>query len=246
MVRALRRADLVAAAALAVAAPTHHPFPHFGAGCARADFRSVGVLVRAEWCGPRHGAAVVVLHGCGGFGTFDHTLAADLPALGIATLDIDYFAPTPPPGKRGFCDVWTRPAQLFARWERVTADAARALRRLGYRHVGAVGWSLGAGVALAAAEDTHSFAAIAAFSAIAHPATLEHAASLPPSIFLDGGPHDIVPPSNARALYAAARRARIPAGLYVYPTGSHGWPGRQGVVGRARAAAFLHRYLGGR
>jgi dienelactone hydrolase len=185
-----------------------------------------------------------VLHGCGGFGTFDHTLAADLPAFRLATLYIDYFAPTPPPGRRGFCDVWTRPAQLFSRWEQVTAAAARTLRHDGYTHVGAVGWSLGAGVALATAEDDHAFDAVAAFSAIAHPATLEQVASLPPTIFLDGGPRDIVPPANARALYAAARRAHVPAALFVYPNGTHEWAGRQGVIGRARAAAFLRRHLG--
>ena len=242
MVRALRRAHLVAGAVLAFAAP--HPFPHFGAGCVRADYRSAGVVVRAERCGPPRGAAVVVLHGCGGFGTFDHTLAADLPGFGIATLDVDYFAPTPPPGKHGFCNVWTRPAELFSRWEQVTAAAARALRRDGYAHVGAVGWSLGAGVALATAEDEHVFDSVAAFSAIAHPPTLDHAAALPPSIFLDGGPRDIVPPANARALYAAARRAGVRAALFVYPDGTHEWAGRQGAIGRARAAAFLRRQFG--
>ena len=241
MVRAVRRAYLVASVFVALAAP--HPFPQFGAGCARADFTSGGTHIRAERCGPSRGAAVVVLHGCGGFGTFDHQLAADLPAFGVATLYVDYFAPTPPPGKRGYCSVWTRPRLLFSRWERVTADAARVLRVRGYTHVGAVGWSLGAGVALATAEDTHLFAAVAAFSALASPLTLEQARDLPPSMFLDGGPHDIVPPATARALHAAAQAAHVPSALYIYPNGTHEWAGRQGVVGRAKAAAFLLRYL---
>lgn len=242
----MRLAVLAAALGLALAAGGHasqRPFPRFAAGCARADFTSGGTRIRAERCGPARGQrAVVVLHGCGGFGTFDHRLAAGLPAYGIATLDVDYFAPTPPPGRRGWCSVWTRPEQLFSSWERVVADAARTLRSR-YAHVGAVGWSLGAGVALAAAEDAHAFGAVAAFSAIASPETLARAASLPPSIFLDGGPHDIVPPANARALYAAARAARVPADLYVYPDGTHEWAGHQGEVGRAKAAAFLRRYL---
>jgi len=187
---------------------------------------------------------VVVLHGCGGFSTFDHQLALGLPSFGLSTFYVDYFAPTPPPGSRGFCSVWTRPAHLFSSWERVVADAARTLRRRDYARVGAVGWSLGAGVAIAAAEDhPHLFDAVAAFSAIAYPASLQRAGLLPPSIFLDGGPHDIVPPSNARALYAAARRAGVPSALYVYPTGNHEWAARQGVLGRERAAAFLVRHL---
>jgi dienelactone hydrolase len=240
-----RVAALAGAFALLVpaAAATPRPFPAFGMGCARTDFMSSGTLIRAERCGPTTGAAVVVLHGCGGFSTFDHRLAADLPAFGLATLYVDYFAPTPPPGAHGFCSVWNRPAHLFSSWERVVADAARTLRRRHYTHVGAVGWSLGAGVAIATAEDHHVFDAVAAFSAIAHPTSLQRAGLLPPSIFLDGGRHDIVPPSNARALYEAARRAHVPSALYIYPAGTHEWAGRQGVIGRARAAAFILRYL---
>lgn len=246
MVRPLRRTHLVAAAAAVVLAPAAAAgsFPRFGAGCARADFTSGTTHVRAERCGRTSGPVVVVLHGCGGFDTFDHSLAADLPHLGIATLDVDYFAPTPPSGTKGFCSVWTRPRQLFAAWERVAADAAATLRRRGYAKVGAVGWSLGAGVALATAEDRHAFDAVAAFSAIASPATLAGARALPPSIFLDGGRRDLVPPANARALYRAAHGAGVTSALYVYGDGTHEWPGRQGAAGRARAAAFLHRVLG--
>jgi dienelactone hydrolase len=223
---------------LAIAAPSAHPFPHVQ-GCVRADFAGV----RAERCGPASGArAVIVLHGCGGFSTFDHRLAAELPRDGISTLYVDYFARTPPPGAHGFCDVWTRPEQLFSTWEDIATLAARSLRPA-FAHVGAVGWSLGAGVALAAAEDTHAFDAVAAFSAIASPLTLERASSLPPSIFLDGGKRDIVPPRNAQELYTAARAAHVPAALYVYSNGTHEWAGTQGTAGIARAASFLVRHL---
>jgi len=236
----------VAAGLLALSAGATHsarPFPRFGPGCVRADFRSGATLVRAERCGPSSGPrAVIVLHGCGGFDTFDHRLTTDLPRFGIATLDLDYFAPTPPPGKRGFCDVWPRPLDVFARWQRVAVDAAAVLAR-SYRHVGAVGWSLGAGVAVSAAEDTRSFDAVAAFSALAYPPVLSRAARLPPTVFLDGGRRDIVPPQNARELFAAARAAGVPTALYVYPDGTHDWPGRQGALGIARAAAFLRAHM---
>jgi dienelactone hydrolase len=185
---------------------------------------------------------VVVLHGCGGFSTFDHRLAEELPRYGIATLYVDYFQPTPPPGKRGFCSVWTDPRRLFAAWERVAVEAARSLRGR-YAHVGAAGWSLGAGVAISAAEDAHAFGAVAAFSALAYPAVLSRAGRLPPTIFLDGGRRDIVPPSNARRLYEAARANHVPAALYVYGDGTHEWPGVQGSAGIARAAGFLVRHL---
>lgn len=237
----LRGLALVAGA-LALAGSSARPFPHV-AGCARADFASVGTTVRAERCGPASGArAVIVLHGCGGFSTFDHRLAAELPRSGISTLYVDYFGPTPPPGSKGYCNVWTRSRDVFPTWERIARDAGRSLRGK-FAHVGAVGWSLGAGVALSAAEDLQPFDAVASFSGLAYPAALARASELPPTIFLDGGTRDIVPPSNARAWFAAAKRAQIATSLYVYGTGSHTWPGAQGTAGIARAAAFLLRYL---
>lgn len=241
----LRGLALVAGT-LAVAAAAAHaaarPFPHV-AGCVRADFRSSGTTVRAERCGPAAGArAVIVLHGCGGFSTFDHRIAADLPRYGISTLYVDYFGPAPPSGNKGYCNVWSRRPDLFPTWERVAKDAARSLRAK-YAHVGAVGWSLGAGVAIAAAEDLQPFDALASFSGLAYPSAVARASELPPSIFLDGGPRDIVPPSNARSFFAAAKRAKIPAALYVYGNGTHNWPTAQGTAGIARAAAFLLRYL---
>lgn len=237
----LRGLALVAGT-LALTAPAARPFPHVN-GCARADFPSAGTKIRAELCGPARGArAVIVLHGCGGFSTFDHRLAADLPRYGISTLYVDYFGPTPPPGSKGFCNVWNRPRSVFPTWERVAGDAARSLRPR-FSHVGAVGWSLGAGVAISAAEDLRPFDALASFSGLAYPGALVRASKLPPSIFLDGGAHDIVPPSNARAWFAAAKRARIATALYVYGSGTHNWPGAQGAAGIARAAAFLLRHL---
>lgn len=241
----LRGLALVAGT-LAVAAAAAHavsrPFPHV-AGCVRADFRSSGTTVRAERCGPARGArAAIVLHGCGGFSTFDHRIAAELPRYGISTLYVDYFGPTPPTGSKGFCGGGGSGIDPFPIWERVAADAARSLRSH-FTHVGAVGWSLGAGVAITAAEALHAFDAIASFSGIAHPSVLTQAGRLPPSIFLDGGVHDIVPPENARALFSAAKGAHVATALYIYGNGTHNWPGAQGDAGIARAASFLRRYL---
>src|SRR5437868_6605497 len=144
----LLRGLALVAGTLAVAVPSARPFPHVS-GCVRADFRTAGTTVRAERCGAATGPrGVIVLHGCGGFDTFDHRLAAELPRYGISTLYVDYFAPTPPPGDRGFCGgVRSARGDVFSVWSRVAADAARVLGP-SYAHVGAVGWSLGAGVAI--------------------------------------------------------------------------------------------------
>src|SRR5437868_7627655 len=95
----------------ALAAPAAHAFQRFPAGCVRADFSSSGGRVRSELCRAAPGAtAVLVLHGCGGFSTFDHRLAVELPRAGISTLDVDYFGLTPPPGTKGFCGGGARRA----------------------------------------------------------------------------------------------------------------------------------------
>jgi dienelactone hydrolase len=224
----LRTALLAAAAALIalvlVPIAASGGFPSFGAGCSRDDITSGGMTIRAELCragsGPRR--AVVVLHGCGGFSTFDHRLVTDLPHHGISTLDVDYFAPTPPPGTKGFCNVRPRGVDPFPRWVEVARDAGLALRRSGVAPksgVGIVGWSLGGGVAIQAAAATapdHVFAAVAGFSTGAFGATPAFAALLPPTILLSGGTTDAIPLAETLPLYRDLRAAHVASALYVY------------------------------
>ena len=85
---ALVAAATLAAGALPVpAAAGARPWPHFGAGCRRADFASPAGQVRAEACEPLQARAghpaVVVLYGCGGFGSLDRGLAEQLPRIGV-------------------------------------------------------------------------------------------------------------------------------------------------------------------
>jgi dienelactone hydrolase len=225
-------------------------FQHFGTGCSRADFESGGSKVRAELCRAPAGAdrAVVVLHGCGGFSTFDHRLAVELPRYGISTLDVDYFEQTPPPGSKGFCYARGGVGDPFPTWIRIVDDAAAALGAtpgIAPRAVGVVGWSLGGGVALASAAGAggrRPFHAVAGFSTGAFGAD-ELARALPPTILLSGGRTDAIPLAETLPLYRALRAAHVPSALYVYPHGSHDWPTRQGTLGIQHAATFLRRYL---
>jgi dienelactone hydrolase len=231
---------VLAVALLAVSAAQGAGFPRFGAGCARADFRAGGSPIRAELCRAHGGAgaAVVVLHGCGGFSTFDHRLVTGLPRYGISTLDVDYFGPTPAPGSKGFCGAHGAVGGAFGTWVQVADQAGKSLRSTPWvRRVGIVGWSLGGGVAVAAAP---SFAALAGFSTGSFDAS---AAGLPPTILLSGGSTDAIPLAETLPLYRALQRAHVPSALYVYPHGSHNWPGAQGDLGIAHAAAFLRRWL---
>ena len=260
---------VAAVVALAVAASGSasppKPFPRFAEpNCSRADFTSAGTRIRAELCratsDAKAGRAVVVLHGCGGFSTLDHRITATLPADGIATLYVDYFGPTPPPGTKGFCGgrgagltAFTGFRDVFARWQQVVEDAGSALRgtpRIDPHRVGLVGWSLGGGlaVATAAAADSGRSAATRPFAAVVGFSTGSGRGgraptSLPPLLLLSGGVHDAIPLADTRALYDAARAAGVHAELFVYPNGSHDWPGRQGTVGISRAARFLRAVL---
>lgn len=223
------------------------PFPAFPAGCSRSDFRSGGASVPAELCRSVRSTdpVAIVLYGCGGFSGFDHRVATELPGLGVATLDVDYFARTPPPSRFGFCGGHGGVANGFQLWVQTVSDAAAHLRALpggSRRRVEIVGWSLGGGVAVASALAGVHFSALAGFSTGSFGITNANARRLPPTILLSGGSTDAIPLAETLPLYDALRAAHRPSALYVYPHGSHSWPGEQGTLGIRRAAEFLRRY----
>jgi len=253
---ALACAAAVAGAALgARSTPRTLPkFPSIAPYCHRADFSSEGHTVRAALCraaGSASVPAVVVLHGCGGFGGIDQILARDLPLHGVATYYVDYFGLTPPPSARGFCGARVNFEQTFRTWQRVVVDATSALKRMpgieGAR-VGAVGWSLGGGLALVTGEygagttprRKSPFKAVVVLSAFD---VGRRVAALPPTLLLSGGSGDAVPVFDARALYRKLVRAHVPAELRVYPHGTHQWKGAQRVAAERWILAFLGRYL---
>jgi dienelactone hydrolase len=227
------------------------PLPRIAAGCQELDFTSAGRAVRARLCLPGGASAthrlpgVIVLHGCGGFGALDEIVARELPPHGIATYYVDYFGLTPPPSRKGFCNAGGSIDGAFAIWSRIARDATRSLKTvpgIEPARVGAVGWSLGGGLALSTAEQNpHLFRALVLFSSFAH--DLQAAGQLPPTLVLSGGSGDAVPVAEARALYQALRRAHVPSELRVYSHGNHQWKNAQGVAGERWMLSFLNRYL---
>ena len=224
MTVALACAAAVAGAALGARSTPRTPpkFPSIAPYCHRADFSSRRHTVRAALCrkaGTADLPAVVVLHGCGGFGGIDQILARDLPLHGVATYYVDYFGLTPPPSARGFCGARVNFEQTFRTWQRVVVDATSALKRMpgveGTR-VGAVGWSLGGGLALVTGEygagttprRTSPFKALVVLSAFD---VGRRVAVLPPTLLLSGGSGDAVPVFDARAL-PEARAGACPRG----------------------------------
>lgn len=235
-------------------AQTLPPFPAISPRCHRADFRSQGGTVRAALCRPDGSApvgAVVVLHGCGGFGGIDQVLARDLPAHGVATYYVDYFGLTPAPSNHGFCGAGPEMERAFATWQRLVLDAKRALQRtpgIDPSRIGVLGWSLGGGLALTTAEYgagttplRHSpFRVLVVLSAYDDGGPVS---GLPPTLVLSGGSRDAVPVADAVALYRSLRQARVPAVLHVYRHGTHNWKGPQRIAGENWVFAFLGRYL---
>jgi dienelactone hydrolase len=229
------------------------PLPRIAPSCVESDFVSAGRTVRARLCLPdgaaptRRVPGVIVLHGCGGFGTLDQTLAHRLPEHGIATYYVDYFGLTPPPSHKGFCDAHGAVGDAFATWLRITRNATTALRRIpgvDPQRVGAVGWSLGGGLALTAAEQyRHLFATLVLFSAFAFGPELQDIGRLPPTLVLSGGSGDVVPVSDAVALYRTLRRDNVPTELRVYSHGNHQWKHAQFAAGLRWTLGFLDRYL---
>jgi dienelactone hydrolase len=243
---------LAAAAAQAARTPLP-PLPRIAPSCVESDFSSGGHAVRARLCLPNGASAtrrvpgVIVLHGCGGFGTLDQTLAQRLFEHGIATYYVDYFGLTPPPSRKGFCDAHGAVRDAFATWLRITRDATDALRHIPAvdpQRVGAVGWSLGGGLALTAAEQyRHLFATLVLFSSFAFGPELQQVGRLPPTLVLSGGSGDVVPVAEAVALYRTLRRDHVAAELRVYPHGNHQWKHAQFSAGLRWTLAFLGRHL---
>lgn len=230
------------------------PFPRISSLCQRADFPSQGGIVRAALCraaGTERMPAVVVLHGCGGMGGIDGVLARDLPSHGVAAFYVDYFGLTPPPGRSGFCGAGGLLGKAFPIWQRIILDATNALKAtpgIDPGRVGAVGWSLGGGLALLTAEfgagsvplRRSPFRALVVLSAYDESS---NAQVLPPTLVLSGGSGDAVPVSEALGLYRALRAAHVPAELHVYRHGNHSWKHRQRIAGERWTFAFLRRYL---
>jgi dienelactone hydrolase len=242
----------VVLASVGVAGVGAAPFPRMPPQCVASDFRSGGAEVRAALCRPgasTSAPAAIVLHGCGGFDTFDHRVAVGLPAAGIATLYVDYFDPTPPPGRKGWCDGGGKRGSgedVFAVWQREVVAAAahlRAVRGVDASRVALVGWSLGGGVAVGTAlADKGRFQALVGFSTgfFGAPGDLS---GMPPTLLLSGGRHDAIPLAATRDLYRALQAAGDKVSLYDYGNGVHAWPGAQGTAGIAVAERFLRHVL---
>ena len=73
---------------------------------------------------------------------------------------------------------------------------------------------------------------------------LNGAGRLPPTLVLSAGTTDAVPLADALALHRSLVAHHVPTSLYVYPHGSHSWPGAQGRATLRRTEAFLRRWLG--
>jgi len=231
------------------------PLPTIAPSCVDSSFPSGDGKVRARLCLPVGASktnrvpAVVVLHGCGGFGVVDEVLTRDLPRHGIATSLVDYFGLTPPPSRlKGFCRAHLGLEQAFATWERITIDATRALEHrpeVDPGRIGAIGWSLGGGLVLQTAQSRPRLLRVLVLvSTGTFDAKLANVRRLPPTLVLSAGKGEGLSAPYIVALYRTLRRAGVTAELRVFPDGDHAWkrPGQTAALERW-TADFLERHL---
>ena len=152
-------------------------------------------------------------------------------------------------------------------WMGAVADAAKYARNLpnvNGDHVGLVGFSLGAYLALASAadKDLHASAVVELFGGL--PRSLrDKAGNLPPTLILHGDADTVVPVTEAYALRRLLRKAKRVCEFQVYPEAGHVFsdPDDEGQESKPlsweallriqkqvqdadeRIAAFLEKYL---
>jgi carboxymethylenebutenolidase len=155
----------------------------------------------------------------------------------------------------------------FRAWIDSMADAvsyARCLPNVDGKHVGAVGFSLGAYLALAsAAERDLKLSAVVEFFGGLPLSLRDRAKDLPPTLIIHGDADTVVPVSEAHELREALERANRPFELKVYEGAEHvfsesaerekrpvSWTALRRVLDQVtdaekRTAAFLAKYLKG-
>jgi dienelactone hydrolase len=201
-VRLVRQSDLPGCSAATVS-----PFPVVVPPLRLHACRAAGsrCAVPGRAAGQR-APGLVVLYGCGGFGRLDPRLAQQFARARFATMYLDTYALTPPPGRRGFCGVATTPA-IRATWRATVLAAARALasrRGVDPQRIGLLGWSDGADLALAVAPTPGAgIDAVVAYSPDVFPQPAAREPGYPPAIELLSTVGDVHSLRRARARFTS-------------------------------------------
>jgi dienelactone hydrolase len=237
--------------------------------CTGLTYQSMGHAVPARLCLPEGDAAsvpaVVYLHAVDGPQEMPPGLFAELTKSGIAVFEIQYFAPTPAPGRKpesflqvyldGQDDVYVQAARV---WPRVIADGVAFLReqpRIDGARVGAMGYSLGAAMSLVTAGSETNYRAAVMLSGFTtldrfprlsefvSGAFAANTAVFPPALIIHGDNDTSAPVAQAYAVRDALLSAGRSPEVHIATGGDHFWKGRRGEDARGRIVEFFRRQL---
>jgi len=217
---------------------------------------TVHALLYAPAGGAAKRPAVIVIHEWWGLNDWVKEQAADLAAHGYVALAVDLY--------RGQVATDPETAHEISRGapqDRIIRDLSaadtflRADKRVDPNRLGAIGWCMGGGYALAfAVADPHLKAVVANYGPPpTDPASLAqiHAAILGNYGGLDKG----IPPASAEAFAADMKKLGKPVDLKIYPDAGHAFENPNNKTGyraedtadaKSRYLHFFARELGGR
>ncbi len=234
--------------ALGHAAP---PTPYLSQSRATSEaFTSGGARIDVDWFHaptPGRHAAILLLHGSGGFDGAPYAETADrLAARGFDVFIVHYFERT------GIVHADGQPfgateTRYFSTWQRTISDAVGWVAgrpSVDGHHIGLLGVSLGASLALATAAQDHRVKAVVDYYGMLYQEVAAKTKAMPPVLILHGDEDPIVPLSAATYLEGFLTASHVPFEARIYRGHGHGFWGEAEVDADNRTAAFFGRWLG--
>jgi carboxymethylenebutenolidase len=203
-----------------------------GVGPARAawtksTYTSGGQPVEVYACAPDSKApapAVILIHGAEVHGAGYHNMervCSDLAAQGYYAEMIEYYAP----GEEVVPGEQEKIRQSFVGWVKKLHDGLDAIGKnpaVNPKHVGVMGYSLGAMLALSlGARFSDQVAAVVDYYGPVPPSVKEKAATFPPTLIIHGGKDRLVLADQAQGLDKTLTDANRPHQLKIYPESGH-------------------------
>lgn len=211
----------------------------------QSTFQSEGQSITIEQFLPEGDgpfAAVLALHGSGGLhGSFGEP-ARMLAGSGFAVFIPHYFERT---GTTWADDTTAR--REFPVWMRTIADAVThvaAQSKVDGGHIGLLGFSLGAYLALSVATQDQRIRAVVEYFGGIPEELVSGLKRMPPVLILHGEADPVVPVAEAHKLESVLKNIDAPFEIKIYRGAGHSFSGLALLDSAQRTLSFLQRHLG--
>ncbi|HJT88965.1 MAG TPA: dienelactone hydrolase family protein [Bryobacteraceae bacterium] len=211
------------------------------------SFPHKGRAVRVETYappGPGRFPAVILLYGADGFEPHAESYRASAEQLaghGYVAFLVHYFDATGTVAA-GEDEI----SRYFLDWMDTAGGAvtfAGSKSNVDAHHIGLLGFSLGASLALSLASQNERIGAVAEFYGTLPPLALALMKHMPPVLILHGTADPIVPVKEAYDLEHALKSKGIPYQIHIYPGQGHGFTGQAARDAARRTLSFFDAYL---